>query len=85
MPSYELIESHAAKPRLFWQPVEDNAFHVYAGGSASPKTDAKTIRRKCSAAKKTPPSGWPGQVKGLGGVPPLLQIKPNSGNLPGKK
>ncbi|PYK49411.1 MAG: hypothetical protein DME20_06980 [Verrucomicrobia bacterium] len=26
-------------------------------------------------AKKTPPSGWPHQVKVLGGVPPLPQIK----------
>ncbi|PYK74206.1 MAG: hypothetical protein DME39_08080 [Verrucomicrobia bacterium] len=42
--------------------------------------DVKTIAggAESFAQKKTPPSGWLNQVKVLGGVPPLPQIRLNS-------
>jgi len=42
--------------------------------------DAKTIAEGAGpfAQKKTPPSGWLNQVKVLGGVTPLPQIRLNS-------
>jgi hypothetical protein len=64
---------------LFCQRVEDNAFHLskWIGFSEG---DAKKIAggTESFAQKKTPPSGWLNQVKVLGGVPPLPQIRLNS-------
>ena len=68
-----------------WQHVENNSFHlskvdrllrkmpVRVGPMAKgPAESARLIFANCvcRTARKTPPSGWPGQVKALDGVPP---------------
>jgi len=62
---------------IFYQRVEDNAFHL--GWIGFSEDDAKGIAEGAEsfAQKKTPPSGWLNQVKVkvLGGVPPLPQIR----------
>src|SRR6266481_9903746 len=42
-----------------------------------PRRSSRCAREKTFSRKKTPPSGWPDQVKMLGGVPPLPQIRLN--------
>ena len=60
---------------MFYQRVEDNTFHL--GWIGFSEDDAKGIAEGAEsfAQKKTPPSGWLNQVKVLGGVPPLPQIR----------
>jgi hypothetical protein len=62
----------------FYQRVEESPrrpFHL--GWIGFSEDDAKGIAEGAEffKQKKTPPSGWLNQVKVLGGVPPLPQIR----------